>query len=100
MRRTKAATSDGEPRPNEEVSETAQTIAAGQLRAFIERVERLEEEKKTIADDIKDVYAEMKGTGFDTKAVRTLIALRRQDAAERAEREAILDTYKAALGMA
>ena len=57
-------------------NETAQTVAAGQLRAFIERVERLEEEKKTISEDIKEVYAEMKGTGFDTKAVRTLIRLR------------------------
>ena len=81
-------------------NETAQTVAAGQLRAFIERVERLEEEKKTIADDIKEVYAEMKGTGFDTKAVRTLIRLRKQDQAERQEAEAILDLYKAALGMA
>ena len=54
----------------DEITETSQTVAAGQLRAFIERIERLEEEKKTIADDIKEVYAEMKGTGFDTKAVR------------------------------
>jgi uncharacterized protein (UPF0335 family) len=80
-------------------SETAQTVAAGQLRAFIERVERLEEEKKTIADDIKEVYAEMKGTGFDTKAVRAIIRLRKKDQAERQEEEAILDLYKAALGM-
>lgn len=80
-------------------SETAQTVAAGQLRAFIERVERLEEEKKTIADDIKEVFAEMKGTGFDTKAVRTIIRLRKKDQAERQEEEAILDLYKAALGM-
>ena len=81
-------------------NETAQTVAAGQLRAFIERVERLEEEKKTISEDIKEVYAEMKGTGFDTKAVRTLIRLRKKDQAERQEEEAILDLYKAALGMA
>jgi uncharacterized protein (UPF0335 family) len=81
-------------------SETAQTVAAGQLRAFIERVERLEEEKKTIADDIKEVYAEMKGTGFDTKAVRAIVRLRKKDQAERQEEEAILDLYKAALGMA
>ena len=80
-------------------SETAQTVAAGQLRAFIERIERLEEEKKTIADDIKEVYAEMKGTGFDTKAVRSIIRLRKQDQAERQEAEAILDLYMAALGM-
>ena len=80
-------------------TETADTVAAGQLRAFIERIERLEEEKKTISDDIKEVYAEMKGTGFDTKAVRTIIRLRKKDQAERQEEEAILDLYKAALGM-
>lgn len=83
----------------DEISDTSQTVAAGQLRAFIERIERLEEEKKTISDDIKDVYAEAKGTGFDTKALRTLIRLRKQDQAERDEAEAILDLYKAALGM-
>ena len=81
-------------------ADSAQTVAAGQLRAFIERVERLEEEKQTIADDIKEVFAELKGTGFDTKAVRTLIRLRKKDQAERQEEEAILDLYKAALGMA
>jgi uncharacterized protein (UPF0335 family) len=78
---------------------TSQTVAAGQLRAFIERIERLEEEKKTIADDIKEVYAEAKGTGFDTKAIRSLIRLRKKDQAEREEEESILDLYKAALGM-
>jgi uncharacterized protein (UPF0335 family) len=80
-------------------AESAQTVAAGQLRAFIERVERLEEEKQTIADDIKEVFAEAKGTGFDTKAMRTIIRLRKKDANERQEEEAILDLYKAALGM-
>ena len=84
---------------SDEVTETSQTVAAGQLRAFIERIERLEEEKKTIADDIKDVYAECKGTGFDVPAVKQLIRLRKQDQAERQEAEAILDLYKAALGM-
>ena len=84
----------------DEITETSQTVAAGQLLAFIERVERLEEEKKTIADDIKEVFAEMKGTGFDTKAVRKIIRLRKQDQAERQEEEAILDLYLAALGMA
>jgi uncharacterized protein (UPF0335 family) len=83
----------------DDITETSQTVAAGQLRAFIERIERLEEEKKTIADDIKEVYAEMKGTGFDTKAVRTIIRLRKKDQAERQEEEAILDLYKVALGM-
>lgn len=82
------------------VNETAQTIAAGQLRAFIERIERLEEEKSGISDDIKDVYAEMKGQGYDTAAVRTIVRLRKKDANERQEEEAILDLYKSALGMA
>lgn len=84
---------------SDEITDTGQTVAAGQLRAFIERVERLEEEKQTIADDIKDVFAEMKGTGFDTKAVRTIIRMRKKDQAERQEEEAILDMYKAALGL-
>lgn len=79
---------------------TSQTVAAGQLRAFIERIERLEEDKKAVADDIKDVYAEMKATGFDTKAVRAIVRLRKQEETERQEAEAILDLYKAALGMA
>jgi uncharacterized protein (UPF0335 family) len=70
-----------------------------QLKSVIERVERLEEEKKTISDDIKDVYAEAKGNGYDVKALRTVVRLRKQDANERVEQEAILDTYKAALGM-
>ncbi|HEY5820065.1 MAG TPA: DUF2312 domain-containing protein [Mesorhizobium sp.] len=83
----------------DEITETSQTVAAGQLRALIERIERLEEEKKTIADDIKDVYAEAKGNGFDTKAIRAIIRLRKQDQAEREEAETILDLYKAALGM-
>lgn len=83
----------------DDVTETSQTVAAGQLRAFIERIERLEEEKKTISDDIKDVYAECKGTGFEVKAVRQIVRLRKQDQAERQEAEAILDLYKAALGM-
>ena len=81
-------------------ADSAQTVAAGQLRAFIERIERLEEEKQTIADDIKEVFAEAKGTGFDTKAMRTIIRLRKKDQAEREEEEAMLDLYMAALGMA
>ena len=80
-------------------AETGQTVAAGHLRAFIERIERLDEEKKTIADDIKEVFAEAKGTGFDTKAIRKILRLRKQDQAERQEEEAILDLYLAALGM-
>lgn len=72
---------------------------AGQLKAFIERIERLEEDKKSIADDIKDVYAEAKGNGFDTKILRKIISLRKQDAAERREEEEILDLYLRALDM-
>ena len=75
-------------------------VAQDQLRSFVERIERLEEEKKTISDDIKDVYAEAKGNGFDTKVLRRVISLRKQDAAERNEQEAILDLYLQALGMA
>ncbi|TPN04558.1 DUF2312 domain-containing protein [Mesorhizobium sp. B2-1-2] len=84
---------------DDDITETSQTVAAGQLRAFIERIERLEEEKKTIADDIKEIYAEAKGSGFDTKAMREIIRLRKKDQAERQEAETILDLYKAALGM-
>lgn len=83
----------------DDITESTQTVAAGQLRAFIERVERLEEEKHTIQDDIKDVYGEMRGTGFDVKAVKQIIRLRKKDQAERQEEEAILDLYMAALGM-
>jgi uncharacterized protein (UPF0335 family) len=82
-----------------ETTSTAQTVAAGQLRALIERIERLEEEKKDVAESIKEVFAEAKGTGFDTKAIRTIFRLRKKDQAERQEEEAILDLYKAALGM-
>ena len=84
---------------SDEIEPLSNTVAAGHLRAFIERVENLEEEKQTIVDDIKEVFAEMKGVGFDTKAVRTIIRLRKKDAAERQEEEAILDMYKAALGL-
>jgi len=72
----------------------------GKLRSFIERVERLEEEKKALADDIKDVYAEAKGTGFDTKIMRRIVKIRKQDRDKRLEEEAILDVYLNALGMA
>lgn len=70
-----------------------------QLKALVERIERMEEEKAIIAADIRDVYAEAKGNGFDVKALRTIIRLRKQDANERAEHEAILETYMVALGM-
>ncbi len=70
-----------------------------QLRAFVERIERLDEEKKGIATDIKDVFAEAKGSGFDVKALRRLLSLRKMDTEERKESEAILETYMIALGM-
>jgi uncharacterized protein (UPF0335 family) len=77
----------------------AHGVARDQLRSYIERIERLEEEKKTISDDIKDVYGEAKAMGFDTKILRKVIAIRKQDQNERMEQEAILDTYLHALGM-
>lgn len=75
------------------------TFAKDQLRSLVERIERLEEEKKATSDDIKDVYGEAKGNGFDVKALRAIVRLRKQDANERAEHEAILETYMHALGM-
>jgi uncharacterized protein (UPF0335 family) len=74
-------------------------FAQGQLKSIVERIERLEEEKKTIAGDIKEVYAEAKGHGFDTKIIRKVISLRKKDAAERQEEEQVLDLYLQALGM-
>ena len=79
--------------------EPATRFAKDQLKAFIERIERLEEEKKAIADDIRDVYAESKGNGYDVKALRTIVRMRKQDPNERAEAETILETYMQALGM-
>lgn len=75
-------------------------IAVEQLKSIIERIERLEEEKSGIASDIKDIFAEAKGNGYDVKTLRKVISLRKQDAAERDEQEHLLDTYKRALGMA
>ena len=74
-------------------------VAADQLRLFIERIERLEEEKKGLGDDIKDVYSEAKSTGYDTKTMRAIVRLRRMEAHCRQEAEALLETYKAALGL-
>ena len=79
--------------------EPATRFAKDQLKALVERIERLEEEKKAIADDIRDVYAEAKATGFDATALRTIVRLRKQDADERKEQETILETYMLALGM-
>ena len=75
------------------------SFAKEQLKAIVERIERLEEEKKTISDDIKDIYGEAKGNGYDVKALRTIVRMRKQDPNERAEAETILETYMQALGM-
>lgn len=77
----------------------ADSVAADQIRAFVERVERLHEERKSIADDIKEVYAEAKGNGFDIPALKHVIKLRAQDEADRMEFEAVVDLYMAALGV-
>lgn len=74
-------------------------VASAQLRAIVERIERLEEEKKALSDDIRDVYAEAKANGFDVKTLRSVVRLRKQDRAEREEQEALLDLYLHALGM-
>jgi uncharacterized protein (UPF0335 family) len=74
-------------------------IAADRLKSFIERIERLEEEKKALADDIKEVIAEAKGTGFDVKIMRQVIRLRRMDKDDLSEQETLLDLYRRALGM-
>ena len=79
---------------------SSDSVAQDQIRAFIERIERMEEEKQAIADDIKEIYAEAKGNGFDTKVLRQVIRIRKQDASERMEQEALLELYMAALGMA
>ena len=85
--------------PGHPMGDAAHGVAKEQLRSVVERVERLEEEKKAIADDIKDVYAEAKANGFDTKVLKKVVSLRKQDASERAEQEMVLDTYLDALGM-
>ncbi len=74
-------------------------IAAQRLRSFVERIERLEEEKAALAADIREVYAEAKGDGFDVKTMRQIVRLRKLDSSDRAEQEALLDLYKAALGL-
>jgi uncharacterized protein (UPF0335 family) len=77
----------------------ATKFAKDQLKSIIERIERLEEEKKAISDDIRDVYAESKGNGYDVKVLRMIVRMRKQDANERQEQETILETYMHALGM-
>jgi uncharacterized protein (UPF0335 family) len=78
---------------------TAGGVAGDHLKSFIERIERLEEEKKALGDDIRDVYAEAKGTGFDVKVIRQIIKIRKMDKDELDEQEALLETYLLALGM-
>jgi uncharacterized protein (UPF0335 family) len=80
-----------------DIAETG--VAGAELTQFVERVERLEEEKKAISDDIREVYGEMKGRGFDVKVVRQIVKIRKQDHSERMEMEAILELYMAALNM-
>ena len=92
---TAAAAKEATKQPDQ----PATRFAKDRLKAFVERIERLEEEKKAIADDVRDVYAEAKATGFDVKALRTIVRLRKVDADERKEHEAILETYMHALGM-
>lgn len=79
--------------------DTKVSFAKGQLKGLVERIERLEEERRATAGDIKEVYAEAKGNGFDTKILRKVIALRKKDRHEREEEEAMLDLYLGALGM-
>ena len=82
-----------------EVRAGAHAVAAGQLKSIVERIERLEEEKKEIADQVKEVYAEAKANGFDTKTLRKVVGLRKKNLEERQEEEAMLDLYLHALGM-
>jgi uncharacterized protein (UPF0335 family) len=81
------------------VPKEASTLAKDQLRSVVARIETIEEEKKALSEDVKDIYTEAKGNGYDVKALRTIIQLRKMKEGDRAEREAILDTYKQALGM-
>ena len=80
-------------------AQSTELVAQDHLRAIIERIERMEEEKAAIAADIKEIYAEAKGNGFDTKIIRKVVTIRKQDANERMEQEALLEMYMAALGM-
>ena len=85
---------------SEDVVTGTEEVNAGHLRAFIERIERLEEEKKALVDDIKDVYGEAKANGFDAKIMKKIVSLRKQDREKRMEEETILELYLASLGMA
>ena len=88
-----------EPAKKDEIASGTEEVNAGHLRAFIERIERLEEEKKALSEDIKDVYGEAKGNGFDVRIMRKIVSIRKQDRDKRIEEETILELYLAALGM-
>jgi uncharacterized protein (UPF0335 family) len=90
---------DATNEPSLPAGDNARGIAADRLKSFLERIERLEEEKSKISDDVKEVYSEAKSTGFDTKIMRQIIRLRKQDAQQRAEQEQLLEVYKQAVGM-
>jgi uncharacterized protein (UPF0335 family) len=81
------------------MEDTAETVAGAELRQFVERIERLEEEKRELAEQIKEVYAELKGRGFQPAITRKIVAIRKRDKDDLAEEEAILEMYKSALGM-
>jgi uncharacterized protein (UPF0335 family) len=81
------------------MTNATESVAQDMIRAFIERIENMETEKKAISDDIREIYAEAKGNGFDTVVLRQIVRLRKKDAAERMEQEALLELYMAALGM-
>ena len=87
------------PAPETAANNDVGGVAAAQLRSFVDRIERLEEEKKGIADDIKDLYSEAKGQGFDVKVLRKIISLRKRSKEDRQEEEELLELYKSALGM-
>jgi uncharacterized protein (UPF0335 family) len=89
----------GDGRPLQTDDNKGGSVAADELRLLIERIERLEEEKKAIADDVRDVYSEAKSRGYDTKTMRAIVRLRKMETADRQEMEALLETYKAALGL-
>jgi uncharacterized protein (UPF0335 family) len=101
----KAGTTRALQRKDDRVSETAEQdtevggIAADRLRSIVERIERLEEERKALAGDIKDIYAEAKSAGFDVKVIRQIISIRKKEPAEVEEQETLLDLYRRALGM-
>lgn len=86
--------------PEDETVQNVGGVTGAQLKSFVERIERLEEEKKALAEDIKEVYGEAKGMGFDAKAMRTLVKLRNMDGEKRREEEEILEVYKSAIGLA